>query len=101
MGKKMNFSRISGEAKRARPKTREILALRTIRFLLRLLIKLRLEVGSQELKRREFLKLSAMIAGGGLAAIVLESSLKSLNLIPKASGQLLLKSNGNHGNGVG
>ena len=54
--------------------------------------KVGIEVGSQELKRREFLKLSAMIAGGGLATIVLESSLKPLTLIPKAAGQLLVGS---------
>jgi len=51
-------------------------------------------VSSQELKRREFLKLSAMVAGGGLAAIVLGSSLKPLNLIPNVAGQLLGGSKG-------
>ena len=54
--------------------------------------KIRTEIGSQELKRREFLKLSAMMAGGALATIVLESSLKPLALIPKATDQLLARS---------
>lgn len=39
----------------------------------------------QEIKRREFLKLSAMMAGGGLAAIILEGPLKPLTSLPKAS----------------
>jgi len=51
-----------------------------------------IEISSQELKRREFLKLSAMMAGGGLAAIILESSLKPLNLVPNASGQFVVGS---------
>ena len=54
--------------------------------------KIRTEIGSQELKRREFLKLSAIIAGGALGTIVLESSLKPLALMPKATGQLLGRS---------
>ncbi len=53
------------------------------------------KVVRHEFDRREFLKLSAMMAGGGLATIFLEDPLKSLNLMPKAAGQILLKSNGN------
>ncbi len=44
---------------------------------------------NKELKRRDFIKLSAVIAGGALASIALESPLKSLLLVPTASGQLL------------
>lgn len=51
-------------------------------------------VSSQEQKRREFLKLSAMVVGGGLAAIALGGSLKPLNLIPNVAGQLLGGSKG-------
>ncbi len=47
---------------------------------------------SRELKRREFLKLSALIAGGALATVVLESSLKPMTVIPKATNQLLQRS---------
>jgi spore coat protein A len=46
-------------------------------------------VGSKELQRRDFMKLSAVIAGGALATIVLESSLKHLSLIPAAAAQLV------------
>ncbi len=48
------------------------------------------EVGNRELKRRDFMKLSALLAGGALATVVLEGSLNPLRLIPKATDQLLL-----------
>ena len=48
------------------------------------------EVGSHKLKRRDFMKLSALLAGGALATVVLEGSLNPLSLLPKATDQLLL-----------
>jgi spore coat protein A, manganese oxidase len=48
------------------------------------------EVGKRELKRRDFLKLSALVAGGAFATTVLESSLKPFLLIKTVSGQLRL-----------
>ena len=48
------------------------------------------EVGNNKLKRRDFMKLSAIVAGGTLASAVLESSLNPLSLIPKLTDQLLL-----------
>ena len=47
-----------------------------------------LEVSNQKTNRREFLKLSALMMGGGIAAVVLESSLKPLISMSKAAGQL-------------
>jgi len=49
--------------------------------------KVTVETGSQELKRREFLKLSAMVAGGGLAAVIMEGYLKPLDLMAGAKAQ--------------
>jgi hypothetical protein len=47
------------------------------------------KVGGNELKRRDFMKLSALAAGAALATVVLEGSLKPLSLIPKTTNQLL------------
>ena len=46
--------------------------------------------GNHELKRRDFMKLSAILAGGAIATVALEGSLNPLSLIPKATSQLLL-----------
>ena len=87
MGKKWNFSQSRRIVKSETDKS-EDLGSEEKPLALMVPDKAVMELRSEELKRREFLKLSAMIAGGGLAAIVLESSLKSLNLIPNVAGQL-------------
>ncbi len=46
-----------------------------------------LEINPHELKRRDFMKLSALMAGGTLATIALESYLKPFNLITTAAGR--------------
>ncbi len=46
-------------------------------------------VSSQGLERREFLKLTALAAGGGLAAVFLSGALKPLGFVSKATNQLL------------
>jgi FtsP/CotA-like multicopper oxidase with cupredoxin domain len=48
-----------------------------------------IKIADKELKRRDFLKLSVVIAGGAIATIALESYLHPLSLIPTASGQLI------------
>ena len=48
------------------------------------------DFGRRELKRRDFMKLSALLAGGALATAVLEVSLKPLSIIPQVTNQLLL-----------
>ena len=45
------------------------------------------EVAGHELKRRDFMRLSAVMAGGTLATIALESYLKPLNLVAAATSQ--------------
>ena len=50
-----------------------------------------LAVGNQELNRREFLKLSAIAASGGLATILFLNSLNHLAFASKATNQLLAK----------
>ena len=89
MGKKWNFSQSRRSVKSETDKS-ENLSSEEKSLALMVPDKAVMELRSEELKRREFLKLSAMIAGGGLAAIVLESSLKSLNLIPNVAGQLFV-----------
>ena len=54
--------------------------------------KIRSEVSSRKMKRRDFMKLSALMAGGALATVVLDGSLKSLYLIPKSTDQLVVGS---------
>lgn len=49
--------------------------------------KVGMQGGRKELKRRDFMKLSAVIAGGALVTFVLESSLTPLSLLPTAKGQ--------------
>ncbi len=49
--------------------------------------KIGLEVGAHELKRRDFVKLSALMAGGALATIALDGYLKPLTLISTAMNQ--------------
>lgn len=46
-------------------------------------------VSCQVLERREFLKLTALAAGGGLAAFFLSDTLKPLGFVSKATNQLL------------
>ena len=48
---------------------------------------------NKRLDRREFLKISALAAGGGLTTLFLERSLKPLTFIPKATGHNLYVQN--------
>ncbi|MGA2680373.1 MAG: multicopper oxidase domain-containing protein [Candidatus Bathyarchaeia archaeon] len=49
----------------------------------------RITLSDQGLNRREFLKLTAITAGGGLATLFLSNSLKPLAFVPKVANQLL------------
>jgi FtsP/CotA-like multicopper oxidase with cupredoxin domain len=52
------------------------------------------EVAGRALNRRDFLKLSAMVAGGGVAAVILESSLNPLTQMPKMTDQVFASNRG-------